>query len=103
MHVFLPHIVVDCRCFDMLILQLLGPRMMYRTITNHEVYLKRKLKGQQQAAELQQAIEMEGRRFIGLQLLDLRCRDHHLGSPMPLGQSQGQLLNPDKFLALLHQ
>jgi len=45
MHVFLPHIVVDGRCFDMLILQLLGPRMMYRTITNHEVYLKRKLKG----------------------------------------------------------
>ena len=94
MHVFLPHIVVDCRCFDMLILQLLGPRMMYRTITNHEVYLRRKLKGQQQA------IEMEGRRFMGLQPLDLRSRDHHLGSPMPLGQAQGQLLDPDKFLSL---
>jgi len=72
--------------------------MMYRNIVaNHEAYLRRKLE------EQQQAIEMEGRRFIGLQLLDLRCRDHHLGSPMPLGQSQGQLLNPDKFLALLHQ
>jgi len=74
--------------------------MMYRTITNHEVYLRRKLKGQQQAAELQQAIEMEGRRFMGLQPLDLRSRDHHLGSPMPLGQAQGQLLDPDKFLSL---
>jgi len=72
--------------------------MMYRNIVaNHEAYLRRKLE------EQQQAIEMEGRRFIGLQLLDLRCRDHHLGSPMPLGQSQGQLLNQDKFLALLHQ
>ena len=78
--------------------------MMYRNIVaNHEAYLRRKLEEQQQAAELQQAIEMEGRRFIGLQLLDLRCMDHHLGSPMPLGQSQGQLLNQDKFLALLHQ
>ena len=78
--------------------------MMYRNIVaNHEAYLRRKLEEQQQTAKLQQAIEMEGRRFIGLQLLDLRCRDHHLGSPMPLGQSQGQLLNPDNFLALLHQ
>jgi len=82
----------------MLILQLLGLRtMMYRNIVaNHEAYLRRKLE------EQQQAIEMEGRRFMGLQFLDLGCRDHHLGSPMPLEQSQGQLLNPDKLLAFLH-
>ncbi|KAG2559745.1 hypothetical protein PVAP13_8KG003200 [Panicum virgatum] len=69
----------------------IGPRMMYRTITNHEVYLRRKLKGQQQA------IEMEGRRFMGLQPLDLRSRDHHLGSPMPLGQAQDNNLNSTRF------
>ncbi|KAG2622770.1 hypothetical protein PVAP13_3KG002500 [Panicum virgatum] len=63
----------------------IGPRMM------------RKLKGQQQAAELQQAIEMEGRRFMGLQPLDLRSRDHHLGSPMPLGQAQDNNLNSTRF------
>jgi hypothetical protein len=95
---------------------------MYRNIANHEAFLRRKLEEQQQAAELQQAIEMEQRRFMGLQLLDLRSRGHHLGSPMRLGQAdgkgsvngngsaihledviiQGQLLDPDKFLALLH-
>ncbi|KAG2614644.1 hypothetical protein PVAP13_3NG234628 [Panicum virgatum] len=77
----------------------IGPRtMMYRNIVaNHEAYLRRKLEEQQQAAELQQAIEMEGRRFIGLQLLDLRSRDHHLGSPMPLGQSQDMKLNSTRL------
>jgi hypothetical protein len=102
--------------------------MMYGNIANHEAFLRRKLEEQQQAAELQQAIELEGRRFMGLQLLDLKSRGHHLGlgspvgsgSPMSLGQAdgkgsgnngngnaahledvtgiQGPLLDPDKFL-----
>ncbi|PAN15648.1 hypothetical protein PAHAL_3G012800 [Panicum hallii] len=68
----------------------IGPRMMHRNIANHEAFLRRKLEEQQQAAELQQAIEMEGRRFMGLELLDLRSRGHHLASPMPLGQADGK-------------
>ncbi|CAN6281145.1 unnamed protein product [Urochloa humidicola] len=60
----------------------IGPRTMYANIANHEAFLRRKLLEQQQAAELQQAIELEGRRFMGLQLLDLASRGHHLGSPV---------------------
>ncbi|RLM99171.1 zinc finger CCCH domain-containing protein 23-like [Panicum miliaceum] len=71
----------------------IGPRMMYRNIANHEAFLRRKLQEQQQAGELQQAIEMEQRRFMGLQLLDLRSRGHHLGSPMPLGQANGNAVH----------
>jgi hypothetical protein len=115
----------DSRCFDMpiLLLQLLGPRMMHGNIANHEAFLRRKMEEQQQAAELQQANELEGCRFARLQLHDPKSRGHHLGSPVPLGQAdgkdningngnaihmedvtiQGLLLDPDKFLALLHR
>ncbi|XP_062183292.1 zinc finger CCCH domain-containing protein 53-like [Phragmites australis] len=67
-------------------------RMMYGNIANHEAFLRRKLEEQQQAAELQQAIELQGRRFMGLQLLDLKSRGHHLSSPvgMSLGQIDGK-------------
>ncbi|XP_062198113.1 zinc finger CCCH domain-containing protein 53-like [Phragmites australis] len=58
----------------------IGPRMMYGNLANHEAFLRRKLEEQQQAAELQQAIELQGRRFMGLQLLDLKNR--HLSSPV---------------------
>ncbi|ONM42219.1 Nucleic acid binding protein [Zea mays] len=59
----------------------IGPRMMYGNVAGHEAFLRRKLEEQQQAAELQQAIELEGRRFMGLHLLDLKSRGHHhLGS-----------------------
>ncbi|CAL4919353.1 unnamed protein product [Urochloa decumbens] len=68
----------------------IGPRMMYGNIANHEAFLRRKLQEQQQAAELQQAIELEGRRFMGLQLLDLASRGHHLGSPVGSPMSPGQ-------------
>ncbi|XP_021316404.1 zinc finger CCCH domain-containing protein 53 isoform X2 [Sorghum bicolor] len=77
----------------------IGPRMMYGNMANHEAFLRRKLEEQQQAAELQQAIELEGRRFMGLQLLDLKSRGHHhlglgspvgAGSPMSLGQADGK-------------
>ena len=72
---------------------------MYGNMANHEAFLRRKLEEQQQAAELQQAIELEGRRFMGLQLLDLKSRGHHhlglgspvgAGSPMSLGQADGK-------------
>ncbi|XP_008679357.1 zinc finger CCCH domain-containing protein 53 isoform X2 [Zea mays] len=68
----------------------IGSRMMYGNIANqHEAFLRRKLE-EEQAAELQQAIELEGRRFMGLQLLDLKSRGHHhlgSGAPMPLRQA----------------
>jgi hypothetical protein len=63
---------------------------MYGNMANqHEAFLRRKLE-EEQAAELQQAIELEGRRFMGLQLLDLKSRGHHhlgSGAPMPLRQA----------------
>ncbi|OEL13807.1 Zinc finger CCCH domain-containing protein 22 [Dichanthelium oligosanthes] len=72
----------------------IGPRMMYGNIANHEAFLRRKIEEQQQVAELQQAIELEGRRFMGLQLLDLTSRGHHLGSsvgsPMSPRQADGK-------------
>lgn len=51
----------------------LGSRMMYSN--NQEALLRRKLEEQQQAADLQQAIEIQGRRFMGLQFLDLKNRN----------------------------
>ncbi|TVU50660.1 hypothetical protein EJB05_02039, partial [Eragrostis curvula] len=72
----------------------IGPRMMLGDIAFHEAVLRRKLEEQQQAIELQRAIELQGRRFMGLQLLDLKNRGHHLGSPvgspMSLGQTDGK-------------
>ncbi|KAM0950616.1 putative transcription factor C3H family [Dioscorea sansibarensis] len=58
--------------------QLVSPgagRMMYSgTSVAQEALLRRRLEEQQQAAEFQQAIELQGRRFMGLQLLDLKAR-----------------------------
>ncbi|RCV40625.1 hypothetical protein SETIT_9G070200v2 [Setaria italica] len=68
----------------------IGPRMMYGNIVKHEAFLRRKLEEQQHAAELQRAIELEGRRFMGLQLLDLASRGHHLGSPAGSPMFPGQ-------------
>ncbi|KAK3118279.1 hypothetical protein QOZ80_9BG0696620 [Eleusine coracana subsp. coracana] len=63
--------------------QPIGPRMMLGDIAIQEAFLRRKLlQGQQQAAELEQAIELQKSRFMGLQLLDLKNRRHHLGSPI---------------------
>ncbi|XP_010922864.1 zinc finger CCCH domain-containing protein 53 isoform X2 [Elaeis guineensis] len=54
----------------------LGPRMLYSyNSSSQETILRRKLEEQQQAAELQQAIELQGRRFMGLHL-DLTTRNH---------------------------
>ncbi|CAL4995833.1 unnamed protein product [Urochloa decumbens] len=65
----------------------IGPRMMYGNIADHEALLRRKLEAQHQAAELQQAIELEGQRFVRLQLLDLKSKGYHLGSTNSLGQA----------------
>ena len=53
-------------------------RMLYGS-NGQDVLLRRKMEEQQAAAELQQAIEMQGRRFMGLQLLDIKYRK--LASP----------------------
>lgn len=61
-----------------------GARMLYNT---QEMLLRRKLEEQ---VELQQAIELQGRRMMNLQLPDLNDRMHHhhrslsVGSPVPL-------------------
>ncbi|KAG1371420.1 Zinc finger CCCH domain-containing protein 22 [Cocos nucifera] len=52
----------------------LGARMLYNSNSSQELLLRRKLEAQQQEAELQQAIELQNRRFMGLQLLDLKTR-----------------------------
>ncbi|WOL06819.1 zinc finger CCCH domain-containing protein 53 isoform X2 [Canna indica] len=55
-------------------LQQLGARMLYSDSSTQELLLRRKLEEQQQALELQQAIELQARRFVNLQLLDLKNR-----------------------------
>ncbi|KAF3684065.1 putative zinc finger CCCH domain-containing protein 53-like isoform X2 [Capsicum annuum] len=57
-----------------------GARMFYNS---HEVMLRRKI---EQEAELQQAIELQGRRLMNLKLLDLKnqhCNDHFPPSLSP--------------------
>ncbi|KAK1699166.1 hypothetical protein QYE76_015863 [Lolium multiflorum] len=62
----------------------IGQRMLYGSMAGHEAaFLRRKLEEQQESAELQRAIELQNRRFMGMQLLDLKSRGHHLlGSPV---------------------
>ncbi|KAF7043330.1 hypothetical protein CFC21_052704 [Triticum aestivum] len=62
----------------------IGQRMLYGSMAGHEAaFLRRRLEEQQEAAELQHAIELQGRRLMGLQFLDLKNRGHHLlGSPV---------------------
>jgi hypothetical protein len=64
---------------------------MLGDIANREAFLRRKLEEQRQAAELQQAIDVQSCRFMGLQLLDLKKRGHHLGSPVGSPMSLGQI------------
>lgn len=47
--------------------------MLQHSNSANELLLRRKLE-EQQAAELQQAIELQSRRLMGLQLLDLKSR-----------------------------
>jgi hypothetical protein len=56
--------------------------MLQHSHSANEMLLRRKLEEQQQqAAELQQAMELQSRRLMGLQLLDLKTRS----SPSPIG------------------
>ncbi|XVF24242.1 hypothetical protein REPUB_Repub13aG0110800 [Reevesia pubescens] len=59
----------------------LGARMFYNT---QDMLWRRKLEEQ---ADLQQALELQNRRFMGLQLLDVKKHQHHRalssGSPIP--------------------
>lgn len=59
--------------------------MLQHSNSANELLLRRKLEEQQQAAELQQAIELQSRRLMGLQLLDLKARAAATAaaSPMP--------------------
>ncbi|KAG8099075.1 hypothetical protein GUJ93_ZPchr0013g37848 [Zizania palustris] len=67
----------------------LGARMLQQSNSTNEMLLRRKLEEQQQAAELQQAIELHSRRIMGLQLLDFKSRSSAL-SPIcnPFSPSQ---------------
>ncbi|KAF0921585.1 hypothetical protein E2562_009779 [Oryza meyeriana var. granulata] len=53
--------------------QQIGARMLQHSNSANEIMMRRKLEEQQQAAELQQAIDLHSRRLIGLQLLDLKA------------------------------
>ena len=59
-----------------------GARMFYNT---QDMLWRRKLEEQ---ADLQQAIELQGRRLMGLQLLDVKKQQHHralsTGAPAPI-------------------
>nr|CAB3496054.1 unnamed protein product [Digitaria exilis] len=63
----------------------LGARMLQHSNSANELLLRRKLEEQQQAAELQQAIELQNRRLMSLQLLDLKASTAATAtaSPMP--------------------
>ncbi|KAF0907560.1 hypothetical protein E2562_018371 [Oryza meyeriana var. granulata] len=61
----------------------LGARMLQHSNSANEMLLRRKLEEQQQAAELQQAIELHSRRLMGLQLLDFKSRAS--AAPTPIG------------------
>nr|CAB3462916.1 unnamed protein product [Digitaria exilis] len=65
-------------------------KMMYGNTTNLEEFLRRKLKEQRQEDKLHQDFGMDEHQFMGLQILDLKSKGHNLGSPMPLGQANGQ-------------
>ncbi|CAM0907602.1 unnamed protein product [Alopecurus aequalis] len=62
----------------------LGARMLQHSNSANEMLLRRKLEEQQQAAELQHAIELQSRRLMGLQLLDLKSRSAAT-APTPIG------------------
>lgn len=68
--------------------------MLYGTSPTQEAFLRRKLEEQQQQIELQQAIELQGRRFMGLQLLDLKNRTLNcppVTSPTPISETKSNL------------
>uniref|UniRef100_A0A8R7RE03 RRM domain-containing protein n=2 Tax=Triticum urartu TaxID=4572 RepID=A0A8R7RE03_TRIUA len=67
--------------------QIVGARMLQHSNSANEMLLRRKLEEQQQAVELQQAIELQSRRLMGLQLLDLKTRSAAAAAaPTPIGK-----------------
>ena len=58
--------------------------MLQHSNSANEMLLRRKLEEQQQAAELQHAIELQNRRLMGLQMLDLKSRSAAT-APTPIG------------------
>ncbi|URE11577.1 zinc finger CCCH domain-containing protein [Musa troglodytarum] len=78
----------------------LGARMLYGS-TSEELLWRRKLEEQHQAAELQRAIELQGRRFMGLQILDLNNRSFPSSAPSssidsPTITAARSVSNPDR-------
>jgi hypothetical protein len=66
-----------------------GARMLQHSNSANEMRLRKKLE-EQQAAELQLAMELQSRRLMGLQLLDLKSRSPVPPSPigMPFSPSR---------------
>ncbi|KAM0841434.1 hypothetical protein ACQ4PT_059045 [Festuca glaucescens] len=52
----------------------LGGRMLQHSNSANELMMRRKLEEEQQAAEFQHAVELQSRRLMSLQLLDLKSR-----------------------------
>lgn len=72
-----PSGIVDSRdAFDLQLGTTIGPRMFYNN--NQEALARRKLEEQ---AELQQALEFQGRRLLNLQLLEFNNNQFHHGLP----------------------
>ena len=66
-----------------------------------ETLMRRRIEQQQQAVELQQAIELQGRRFMGLQLLDLKSRSFSSHSN-PSNQEQPPPLEGISILIIVY-
>ncbi|KAJ7949269.1 Zinc finger CCCH domain-containing protein 53 [Quillaja saponaria] len=78
----------------------LGARMFYNT---QDMMLRRKLEEQ---ADLQQALELQSRRLMGLQLLDIKKHHHHralsTGSPLPSPTHSPNMFNHNLVLPSFH-
>ncbi|GJN31361.1 hypothetical protein PR202_gb19750 [Eleusine coracana subsp. coracana] len=68
----------------------LGARMLQHSNSANELLLRRKLE-EQQAAELQHAIELQSRRVMGLQLLDLKSRAAAAATTAPIPSPEGNV------------
>ncbi|KAM0953856.1 putative transcription factor C3H family [Dioscorea sansibarensis] len=78
----------------------LGARMLFSN-SNQEILLRRKLEEQQQALELQQAIELQRRQFMGLQLHDIKTRSSLSTSPSDGSHEDGSPEDKSMSPALL--
>ncbi|KAJ7982273.1 Zinc finger CCCH domain-containing protein 53 [Quillaja saponaria] len=78
----------------------LGARMFYNS---QDLMLRRKFEEQ---ADLQQALELQSRRLMGLQLLDIKKYNHHrafsTGSPLPSPTHSPHILNHNLVLSSFH-